>query len=506
MKSAYKKKINDERIAVIGGGFTGLVCAYELAKKGYIVTLIEKGNSLGGLAGGFPINDLLSSTSNNLHFKLLDSNSLNQTSHKKGNKKVKLPSGEEITLESIFLEKTYHHIFKTDTDIINLAKELGVKSRISWYRSSMSIYYGNKLYPFNGALDLLKFSPISLFSRVRLGILTLFLQKYKSWKTLENITALNWMKKFAGKEAVKVIWKPLLVGKFSKEYFNKISMAWLWARIHVRANSREFMKKETLGYFDGGFNVLIKKLEEELIKLGVEIKKGCEIESIKKSNNNTENYSIYLKENQINTRQNDNEESQEFTRIISTVPSSVFCNLFKEELQNKQVYVKKLNSVRYLGAICLIFKSTQKISNTYWHNINDVASPFLVFINHTELVHKRFYGGYYVYYIAGYYPISHEYFAMKDNDLEKLWFDGLKRVFPKFEQSSISQKWLWKFPHAQHVVDIGYKDKIPKHKTPIKKVYLSNFSQIYPEDRGTNFAVREGIKIAELVIKDIYKS
>ncbi len=428
-------------IVVIGGGYTGLTAAYELLKSGNSVTLYEKSSELGGLAGGF-----------------------------------------EIQGES--LEKAYHHLFKTDTDIIELIDELGISDKLKWHESSVAIYYDNKIYPFGGASDLLKFRPLSFFSRIRTGLMTLFLQKYKNWRSFEKVAAFNWMKKWNGMESLKVIWEPLLKGKFDK-YYDKVSMAWLWARLHIRANSREsLLAKEKLGYIDGGFDEFTKALVSKIKDLGGEIVLNANIESIR-----SEGESVKL---EVESKE------YEYDKVIATIPSNIFAKLIENNSVDKN-YIDKLESINYLGATVMVFSSEQKLGDYYWYNINDLKKPFLVFINHTNLIDKKRYGGKYVYYIGAYIPHSHDYFSIADEELSNKWFSALKDIFPEFNEDEVVDKFIFRMRNAQHVVDLDYESKIPNYKTPLTNIYLANFSQIFPEDRGTNFAVREGIKIARLV-------
>lgn len=461
-----------KKIAVIGGGFTGLTAAYRLALKGHKVTIYERGAELGGLASGFKI-------------------------------------------QGTSLEKTYHHIFKTDVDILNLIKELGLENVLEWHESSIAIYYDSNLYPFRSPVDLMKFKPLSFFNRVRAGLVVFYLQKDKNWRKFIDISAYNWMKKWAGEQVTKVLWEPLLRGKFDK-FYDQVSMAWLWARIHVRANSRESVSDERLGYFKGGFQVIIDALVKKLKELDVEIHCNCEIEKF-----NASPIGITIKK-----------ESKEkpafipFDKVIATVPSEVFARLvegnkdkekindgaaamnIKKEInvvpaaptaKHFQTYLDKLNSINYLGAIVAVFSTSQNLSKYYWHNINDLNAPFLAFIQHTNLIPKDRYDGKHIYYIGAYLPHDHKYFIMTDSELLNLWFDYLKKIFPDFNQDIIIDKVIFKLKNAQHIVDLNYESKIPEYRTPFDNIYLANFSQIFPEDRGTNFAVREGNKIAELV-------
>jgi protoporphyrinogen oxidase len=261
------------------------------------------------------------------------------------------------------------------------------------------------------------------------------------------------MLKYAGKQVMQVIWEPLLLGKFNK-YYNDVSMAWLWARIHIRAQSRE-SSGEKLGYFEGGFQVFTDALIAKCKELGVTINVDTNIESIQSLDNGNVGLSV-------------NGSSKTYDRLIATVPSYVFADL----ISNKNVdtvYKKQLNKVNYLGARLLIFTSNQKISDYYWHNINDVNLPFLVFINHTKLIDKNNYGNKYVYYIATYVPHEDKLFTMSDKELELLWLKSLKKVFPKFNQKQLDKKYHFKFANAQHIVDVNYTNKIPKHITPLKK-------------------------------------
>lgn len=433
-------------VAILGGGFTGLTAAYRLSKKGYKVTIFEKADLVGGLASGFQI------SGNNL-------------------------------------EKAYHHIFKTDTDIIALTKELGIEDKLEWKNSSVSIYRKGKLYPFITPIDLIKFSPLNLLNRVRAGMVVLYLQKTKNWNSFKNISASKWMRKMSGKQVYSVIWEPLLKGKFDK-YFDKVSMAWLWARIHIRANSKQKGDSgEKLGYYKGGFVQVIDALNSKLKENGVDIFLDSTVESIRTTHNKVE-----LKVNG---------QLSKFDAVLSTLPSNVFSKIIKEDNRKVKEYFTKLESINYIGAVLNVFSSSQDLSKYYWHNINDTAFPFLVFIQHTNLVDKSNYNGNHIYYIGTYVPHDHKYFSIGEKEIQDIWYSYLKRIFPEFDHTKIIENNIFRFKFAQHIVDIDYENKIPEYKTPLRNVYLSNFSQIYPEDRGTNYAVREGNRIAELMDNEL---
>jgi len=403
--------MNSRKVAIIGAGIGGLTAGYELSKKGYKVTVFEKEKEIGGLLSEFKI----------------------------GGKK---------------LEKTYHHIFKTDKEIINLIGELGLKEKLKWYKSSISLFYNNKFYPFLGVIDLLKFRELNLISKFRLGLVYLWLKFDENFSKYENVTAMVWMEKWAGKRAYEVIWKPLLKGKFH-EYYKKVSMAWLWARIHTRGGSKNEKSEEVLGYMEGGFGQIVNKLAENLdIKLNSEIKPSGP---------------------KFRTTSLDREA---FDLIIDTRPAE---------------------NVDYIGAVDLVFSSTQNLSDYYWHNINDLKSPFLVFIQHTNLVDKKNYDNKHIYYLGTYVSQNHKYFKISDKEIEKEFFDYLKKIKPEFDEKQVLEKKIFKFKNAQHIVTTNY--KIPKYKIS-DKLWQLNFAQIYPEDRGINFAVKEARKLVNNLIGD----
>ena len=386
-------------VAIIGAGIGGLVAGYELSKKGYEVTVFEKEKEIGGLLSEFKI-------------------------------------------EGKNLEKTYHHIFETDKEIINLIEELGLKDKLKWHKSSIALFYNNQFYPFFGIIDLLKFKELGLIDKFRLGMVYLWLKFDKNWEKYEKITAADWMEKWVGKKAYEVVWKPLLKGKFH-DYYTKVSMAWLWARIHTRGNS------DKLGYLEGGFGQVVKKLAENL-NVQTLCPSGISLDRA----------------------------TSKFDLIIDTRP---------------------IKNIDYIGAVDVVFSSTQNLSPYYWHNINDLKSPFLVFIQHTNLVDKSNYNNKHIYYLGTYVPQNHEYFKISDEKIGRIFFDYLKKIFPKFDEKQIGEKTVFKFQNAQHVVVTSYKVKSYKVN---EKLYRLNFAQIYPEDRGINFAVREARKLVKTILNN----
>ncbi len=433
---------NRPKVAIIGGGFTGLTAALRLAEAGYEVTVLESGAELGGLAASFQI------------------------------------GGEP-------LEKAYHHLFRTDVDILQLADELGISDRLEWLESSLAIYRDGRTWSFVTPLDLIRFSPCSLVGRIRLGIMALRIKYKTDWHDLVELGALDWMRAHSGQSATRAVWEPLLRGKFSTQA-EEISMAWLWARLHIRSNSRESGGgKEKLGYIRGGFVRLVNALEVKLREAGVDILTSCRVNEIAGDGKRV--------------RVSYQGDSVVYDAAIFTGSNRALAALLKCESREAELLRKSLQRVHYLGAICLVFQTSQKLGDFYWVNVSEPDAPFLVMIRHTKLVPAQRYGGKEVYYLGAYVSQDGRRFNSSNEDLEKEWFDYLQKMHPEFDRSCVESKQMFRFCDAQHVVDCEYFSKILPFETSLNGLFLANFTQVFPEDRGTNFAVRDGNKVASVV-------
>lgn len=432
-----------KRVAVIGGGFTGLSAAYELAKAGHQVTVIEAAPQLGGLVAGF-------------------------------------------TMGGVPLERAYHFIYKTDTAIINLAHELGVGHTLNFYPSSIAVAYDGKLAPFMKPMDLLRFTPLTWYNRIRAGVVTLYLGKTKRWKRFAKVSAWQWLNRWAGEEVTRVIWEPILRGKFFN-YYNTIAMSYVWSRLHVRFNSKDKGDvTEKLGYFSGGFTALSDALVAACTKRGVTFLTSTKPDAI-----------ISEADGSVTVQIGDT--PMRFDACIATTPSHVFEQLIKEHNTVPAPYLDTLRSVDYLGAVVMVFATSTPHTKYFWHNINYPNHPFLVLLSLSSLVGTEILGGQHISYIGAYVPHDHEYFTMSDEALQAKWIAGVQTMIPSFDPATVTDCQIFRFKNAQHIVDVNYERKIVPYASPLPNVYLSNFTQIFPDDRGTNYSILEGQKVARLV-------
>lgn len=431
-------------IAIVGGGFTGLSAALDLARAGLKVSVYEHESFLGGLAGCFEI------------------------------------------APGCSLEKFYHHWFTSDRNALDLVEELGLKGRLHSHATNTGLYYANSIFRLASPLDLLSFKPISFISRIRTGLMALRARAINDFKTLEDQTAEEWIIKNAGRESYEVIWRPLLEGKFGAEAKN-ISAVWFWNKLKLRGSSRGETGEERLYYLDRGFQTLIDALKEELKKLGAAIYLNSPVSKIKK--NADGKFSLIL---------SDKEES--FDAVLVTTPIPTYLQIV-EGLPAE--YMRNLSEIRYLGNICLILGMDRSLSSTYWLNIADPTFPFVGIIEHTNFEPPENYGGMHVVYLSKYLSTSDERYSFNTEELFKYALPFIKRMFPDFSEDWVKVKHAWKEPFSQPVIVKHYSSLIPPITTPHKNLFLATMAQVYPEDRGTSYAIRGGRDAALEILKVI---
>ncbi len=435
-------------IGIIGGGYAGLTAAYELQKRGYAVTLLEKYGSWGGQAATLP-------------------------------------------LLSTRIEHFYHHLFGSDTHILGLMDELGIGDRLRWIESKVGWYSDGHIYDLVSPLDLLRFKPLSLFNRIKLGLMYLYLPRVNDWQRLERVTARDWILRYMGQEIYDQFWGPLLRGKFG-DMADQVSMTWLWGKIKVRGSSRQGASaKELLAYPEGSFELITQALVDHLQGGGADLRLNEE--------------AIGLTTDPDNPRKVTGIVTPKATipcdMVIATVPGYTLLDIAPPALD--EAYASTLRSVRYQAALVLLLASKQSLSRIYWMNIADRSMPYVAVIEHTNYVPPSEYQGRHLIYVSNYLERDDLRFRMEADELFDLYLPHLKRINPAFNADWIEQKVVLRAEAGQPVITCNYSQRIPDHRTPLEGLYLANTLQIYPEDRGVNYSVRLGQTISGIVDEDI---
>ena len=437
------------RVGIIGGGAAGMAAAYELGTYGHRAVVYERAPFLGGHASTFDVG-----------------------------------GGR--------LERGYHHWFTSDTDIVELVREIGLGHQIRWIDSKVGTLYEGRVYDFVTPMDLLRFSPLSLFDRIRLGLATLYLQRQRDWRRYETVTASEWLRRYAGRRVYDVFWGPMLRGKFGEEYYDQIGMTWLWGKMQTRFASRgRGLAKEKLGYPIGSFGEIFDVLAGRIEQQGGAVHISSPVSRVVMDEGRARGLDVTVEDG---TR-----TVTEFDAVIATTPSNVFPRLVPA-LPDE--YLSRLEGARYMSAVLIVLVMDRPLSHVYWMNVADRSIPFVAVIEHTNLIGPEHYGGKHIVYLSNYLTTDHPMYRMSHQELLAEYVPHLRKINPEFEPSWIEESYHHRVDGAQPIVGTGYSDRIPDHRTPHRGVYLANTTQVYPEDRGTNYSVRMGRRVARMVMED----
>jgi protoporphyrinogen oxidase len=424
-----------------------------------------------------------------------------------------------------FVEKYYHHFFASDKALQKLLKELGIFEKLKWYDAKMGIFVNNQPVNFSTALDILKFPPLGFFNRIRLGIVSFILQKWPSNNGFAKVTAIKWCQKYFGKTVTSLIWQPLLESKFSDDY-NKVSMLWLRSRIKDRSSSRpSLFAEERLGYINGSLETLISAIQKDLETEGVKFNTDVSNVSLQwmpenktssqtvsqtapDTTNNKNSKPIHPKRKKhiIKSRKpeifhrlkfttNDKQLIKDYDIVIATVPPKEFIRDFSPPVE----YNHAISKIKFIGAICLTLILKKQFMPYYWLTINDPKEPFIAVIEHTNLISENHYNGKHILYLGKYLEPKDNLYTMEEDQLRQLVEKFLFKLNPHFDPSWIESISVQRTHTAQHIVDTKYQPA--QAETGKKGLYYAHFSQIYPHDRGVNYAIEQGSNLAQLINK-----
>lgn len=430
------------RIAIVGAGAAGLAAAYDLTHASHgnkQVTVFEGAPSVGGLAAGFKA----------AHWEWT-------------------------------LEKFYHHWFASDAAVLGLIKELGWSDQVLFPRPITAMYHDGKFYAFDSPLAVLRFPGIPFIDRVRCGLVAAYLRLTPRWQPLERVTADAWLRKWLGARAYETMWKPMLVGKFGEENLPIVNMAWFWARIHVRT--------PRLGTFVGGFQAFVDKLAEVVKAQGAEIHLNSTVTRIKT-----------VADGRLQVEAGG--ATSTFDAVISTSSPALMARLAPDLPAE---YSAKLRALKSIGAVVVVLALDRQLTKEiYWYNLpKEAGFPFLAMVEQTNYMDRAHYGGDHIIYCGDYLDPDHEYFRLPKEELLQQFLPALKRFNPQFDRSWVKDSWLWRTAYAQPVPPVNHSHNIPPIRTPVRGLYFASMSQVYPWDRGTNFAIEIGRRVAGMLMED----
>ncbi|WP_284757518.1 NAD(P)/FAD-dependent oxidoreductase [Agrobacterium sp. fls2-241-TYG-188a] len=430
-------QVND--VVIVGGGFTGLTAAYVLSKQGLKVRVIEADTEVGGLAGTFEFND------------------------------------------GVRLEKFYHHWFNNDIHVPELVKELGMEGDIVTLPSRTGMYFNGRMWKLSTPLDLMRFTALSFVDRIRLGLLVFQVRRVKDWKEIEHLSIREWLESLAGRRVYKVVWEPLIESKFSV-YAEAVNAVWMWKKLVLRGSTRNDKGGEELAYFKGGFGRLADAMVSAVRQAGGEVTLGEKVLGITADGGHVS--SVQTLEGNVEGKQ-----------FLFTTAFPIIADIFGDAAP--QEWLKRLRRVRYLGNMCLVLRLKRSLSDTYWLNVNDPGFPFVGVIEHTNFDVPENYKGSHIAFLSRYLAVEDPVWSFSDDEYVDFALEHLKRMFPEMERSWVLEHRVWRSEYAQPVTERNYSNYVPGRETPFDNAVISTMAQIYPEDRGTNYAIREARDVAK---------
>jgi len=438
-------------IGIIGAGITGLAAAYDLTKQEHTVTIYEARPQAGGLAAGF-----------------------------------------RDERWEWHLDHFYHHLFASDESVIELIRELGARDQLFFPWPTTSVYHQGRIYPLDSpvpalefiplsqlhrAIRVLQFAPSPLIDRLRVGLMSFYLTLTSNWRPLERVSADEWLRRAVGERAYDLWWKPLLTAKFGEENYRDVNMAWMWARLHKRT--------ARLGYFVGGFQSFVNLLLERVRAQGGEVRLETAVHSIRP----TIDGRLRL-ETATGTTEHDQVVAtcspQEMVQLSPSLPAD---------------YAAKLSQLKSMGALVLVLALKRRLTKGhYWINVpSGEGLPFMGLVEHTNYVGREHYGGDHLVYCGDYLPPDHPYLDYSKEQLLQIYLPGLVKINPDFDPDWIRASWMFTERYAQPVPTLDHSRNIPALETPIPGLWLANMSQVYPWDRGSNYAVEMGRRVAQAI-------
>jgi len=433
--------VGDKRsnVIIIGGGFTGLSAAYELARRGIAVTVLEKEDKVGGISANFEVN-------------------------------------------GFYIDKFYHHFFNSDEYLIRLAGEIGFGNQLRYAPTKTSIYINRSFYRLSSPLDVLRFRPLGLVDRVRLGMLVLKARGLADWRPLESETAEEWLISRCGRRVYSVIWEPLLRAKFGS-FAREVSAAWFWNKLVLRGGSRNSVGNEVLGYINGSFGAMAETLADKIRAFGGEVQVGVPAKSLVIDNGCVQG--VRTQDGTIDTE-----------AVIATPALPIIADMLDGSAD--RTYVDGLRRIKYLANICLVLELSKPLSDIYWLNINDPDVPFTGIVEHTNLLPIEACGGRHIVYLSKYIEQNRDIYNMSGEQLLEFSVPHVRQIFAGFEREQILGYHVFKAPYAQPLIERNYSKIICPTETPVKGLYIATMAQVYPQDRGVNYAVWQGRNAAKI--------
>lgn len=407
-------------VGIVGGGFLGMTLALRLARNGHRVVLFEAAESTGGLAapqeiGGFT------------------------------------------------WDRFYHVVLPADTTLLELLGELGVDDLVEWGETRTGFYTNGTHYSLSSNWEFLRFPPLGLIDKFRLGLTILRASRIQDATKLEALSVQEWLTRWSGRRAFEGMWLPLLRAKLGDNH-TLASAAFIWSYIHRLYKARQTgMKREVLGYVAGGYAPVLARFREHLRCLGVEIETGALAEEVR---NGDKSAAIRFRGG----------ETREFDAVVMTIPSSYVPKLCPQLGREESA---RLRGVVYQGVVCASVLLKKPLGGFYVTNITDDWVPFTAVVEMTSLVPTEHFNGYTLAYLPRYLTQDDPYWERSDEEIEAEFLEALERMYGHLTRDDVVSFQVSRARKVQALATLHYQaETLPATATTLPRVFVANSSQI----------------------------
>jgi protoporphyrinogen oxidase len=429
-----------ERWAILGGGILGMTLALRLRQAGKDVTLCEAGSELGGLATAWE-------------------------------------------LGGVTWDRHYHVILLSDTHLRSLLTELGLEHDLEWRETKTGFYTDGKLYSMSNSIEFLKFPPLRLWDKLRLGATIFWAARVKNWRRLEKMLVTDWLRRLSGRRTLEKIWLPLLRAKLGENY-KKASAAFIWAIIaRMYAARRTGLKKEMFGYVRGGYARILQRFGEVLQQNGVTVRLHCGARRVENGNAGVQ---VEFEDGRRDV----------FDRVILTMPAPVASRLCPGLSEDEH---KRLGGIEYQGILCASLLLKQPLASYYVTNITDGWVPFTAVIEMSTLVDRQQFNGHTLVYLPKYVTPEDPIFAEPDAAIRERFLAALERMYPHFRREDVLAFRISRARYVLAISTLNYSQNLPPMITSIPGVAIVNSAHIV---NGT-LNVNETVQLAERAVKEL---
>jgi protoporphyrinogen oxidase len=423
-----------ERIAIVGGGMLGMTLAHRLAQAGSDVTVLEGAPNLGGLASAW-------------------------------------------NLGPVVWDRHYHVTLLSDSRLRALLAELGLESEMQWVRTKTGFFVDGRHHSLNDIVDFLRFPPLGLIDKFRLGTTILKASRIQDWHALESVSVADWLTKQSGKRTFQKIWLPLLRAKLGENY-KLASAAFIWAIIaRMYAARRSGLKQEMFGYVPGGYARILDRFAAVLSTEGVKLETDAGVRGVDAS---PDGVRVEMRAGAV----------RHFDRVVLTAPAPACMQLCPSLSDDERT---RLNGVVYQGIVCASLLARRGLLGNYITNITDERVPYSAVIEMSALVDRANFGGNALIYLPKYVPSGDPWFERSDEDIRKDFLAGLMRMYPQFRFDDVLAFRVSRVRYVLPISTIGYSRRLPPMRTSVPGVHIVNSAHIV---KGT-LNVNETIELAE---------